>query len=145
MHAGEGDFERRMLGDLVGMLHWPQFDALWQRLREAPQGWFVCEADQAAPLQPSDPGRFLARLGELEALLKRELRTGYCGLVYVDDPDAPGFVKIFDPRTLGSMCSHGGTATPPAWVLSRCRPARYPAASQAADTGGRWWARRQRR
>lgn len=139
--ADDRDFERRMLGNFVGMLRWPQFDALWQRLRRSPGGWYVSRPDQPAPVEPADPARFASLLDDLEALLRRELGSEYCGVVYADDPDDPGFVKIFDPRTLGSMCAGRSAPTPPAWVLSRCRPAPFPAppAGEARRSG--WWAR----
>jgi len=130
-----------MRGRFAGMLRWPQFDALWQCLRQAPQGWYVGRADQPAPSQPLEPPGFAALLDELEALLKRELTAGYCGVVYADDPEAPGFVKVYDPRGLGSMCSCSSEPTPPAWVLSRCRPARFPPAAGAEGQGRGWWAR----
>jgi hypothetical protein len=130
-----------MLGHFVGMLRWPQFDALWQQLRRDPRGWFLSQANQAAPLQPLEPDRFAATLDEIESLLKRELGPEYCGVVYVDDPDSPGFVKVYAPRTMGSMCACGSAPTPPAWVLSRCHPARFPEPPPVAAPGGRWWER----
>lgn len=130
-----------MLGNFVGMLRWPQFDALWQRLRRTPHDWFIVRADRPAPLQPADAETLVASLDELEALLKRELGAGYCGVVYVDDPDDPGLVKIFDPRTLGTMCSCASMPAPPAWVLSSLRPVRFPAPPALAAERSGWWAR----
>ena len=72
----------------------------------------------------------------VDAQLRREHAYGYCGIVYVDDVDAPTLVKIYDPRNLGTSCSHGAAPIPPRWILSTVQPA--SSGTPAPEPGRRW-------
>jgi len=136
-----GEFARRMNGTLVGMLHWDQLDALWQRLRARPQGWYLCQPGEAAPTGPLDAAQLHRFVTELDALLRREHRQAYCGIVYADRPDEPELIKIYDPANLGSACSCSATPIQPRWVLSRLAPERFGGQAAAPETRPRWWKR----
>lgn len=131
-------YAQRFDGKLQGMLHWPQFDALWSTLRAAPEGWYLVEQGQALPRQPLTAREFLERLAALGALLRKEHGKSYCGIVYADDTAAPELVKVYDPRTLGSMCSCSSEPTPPRWVFTRLQPWPQPSSVDAAARRP-WW------
>jgi hypothetical protein len=141
METVSGDFTARLSGRFFGVLAWRQLDELWAKLRERPQGWFVTMSGQTVssgspvPLEPDELVRFL---GEVDALLRKEHREDYCGIVYVDDPEQPGFIKIYDPNNLGSSCGGAG-GVPARWVLSRIPP--DPLEDDAPVPGNRlrWW------
>ena len=89
-----------------------------------------------APATPVLFERFIEQIGQL---LRRDHQETYLGIVYVDDPALPSFVKIYDPNNLGAACGSSGRQVLPGWTLSRCPPvdlhAEYP------NPGGRrrWW------
>ncbi len=110
-------------GHLKGLLQWRQFDDLWARLREEPEGWFVRDfSDRSIPEHPTPAAEFLAFLDEAEAFLRRRHREDYCGFIYLDDTGNPTFIKVFDPRKMGSSCSCSTEPVPPRWTISRTRP-----------------------
>lgn len=135
----ERGYAQRFWGSFQGMLHWPQLDALWSAVRAQPQNWFLVEANQALPEAPLPGPSLLARLNEIDALLRKEHQHSYCGIVYADDANAPSLIKIFDPRGLGSMCSCSTEPTPPRWVLSRWRPETLPSTSTSPSRRKPWW------
>ena len=139
-HGGD-PFLAAFEGGFRAALRWPEFDALWARLRaDADGGWYAYAVGEAPPEEPLDGARLIALLDELEALLKREHDEDYCGIVYADDLQAPAFVKIYDPNNLGSVCGSSDIRTLPGWVLSRLRPAPLAVAAPAAGRR-RWWRR----
>lgn len=136
-----GEFNVRLNGRFYGVLAWRQLDELWGRLRAAPEGWYVSLTGHApgvevAPVSADELGRFIE---EVDALLRREHREDYCGIVYADNPEQPGFIKIYDPGNLGSSCGTQPGRVLPRWVLSRIPP--DPVADDAPLPGNRlrWW------
>ena len=78
---------------------------------------------------------------EIDALLRREHDEDYCGIVYADDPSAPGMIKIYDPNNLGKVCGYSANPPLPGWVLSRLPPADLQAAQVQPAGRRRWWQR----
>jgi len=133
------DFTLHMNGQFQGILHWPQLDDLWARVRAEPEGWYASLAGEAPPEAPLDAealGKFVA---EVDALLRREHEYDYCGIVYADDPARPSLIKIFDPHNLGSSCGCSGAKIPPRWVLSRMKPERIEDDAPLPGSRRRWW------
>jgi len=131
---------------LHGMLHWSQLDDLWTRVRERPEGWYAIVGNDPWPAEPLDAPGLLRLVEDIDATLRHDRNPSYCGLAYVDDPAAPAYIKVFDPRTLGTFCSCGDEPTRPRWVLSRRRP--VAAAAGVSTPTGRasrvpapWWRR----
>ncbi len=114
-------WQQAFAGSFSGVLRWGQFDALWAALRARPGGWYVRRQEGAPCTEPETEAGFLAMLDDTEAELKRLRPADSCGVVYVDDAAAPGFIKIFHPRKMGTGCSCDGPSLP--WlVLSRMAP-----------------------
>ena len=44
----------------------------------------------------------------------------------MDDRKSPAFIKIFDPRNMGTSCSCSGELILPRWIISRARPDALP-------------------
>lgn len=140
----EPRYAERLQGRFTGVLQWSDLEALWAAMRTDAAGWYLVEAGQPLPAQPLAPDELPAQVDRLDNLLRQAHRHTYCGVVYADDLHAPTLVKVFDPRTLGSMCSCSSEPTPPAWVFSRWRPEASPN-PQASPSRAAWWRPRWRR
>lgn len=132
-------FVTRMNGAFKGILQWHELDALWELVRNNPEGWYASLAGEAAPDTPVAANELLHLLNELNALLRREHAYDYCGIVYVDNATAPQIIKIYDPNNLGSSCGCGGTRIPPRWVLSRIQPTTIEDDAPLPGGRRRWW------
>lgn len=130
-------------GNFKSMLRWEQLDALWTTVRAQADGqWYVYAVGEAVPERPVDDKRLDTLLTELDALLRREHEEDYCGIVYVDDPARPGFIKIYDPNNLGSVCGSGSQPPPlPGWILCTMPPQDLRAAFPLPGNRRRWWQR----
>lgn len=111
-----------LAGRFEGILTWPDLDALWTRLRTAPEGWYVHDPDAPPPDRPASETAFRQALDRAEAMFSHARSRDWCGAVYVDDRNNPGLVKIFDPFGM-SACGGGSAATRPWLILSRIPPA----------------------
>lgn len=127
-------------GSFTSALRWPQLDALWQRVRAQPEGWFIYAVGEPPPGAASSGADLLHFIDQIDALLHREHDEDYCGIVYADDPANPAMVKIYDPNNLGVSCGYSDNPPLPGWVLSRLPPEDLEAARQPAGRR-RWWQR----
>lgn len=127
-------------GSFTSALRWPQLDALWERVRAAPDGWYLYAVGEAPPGKAADAAATLRFIDEIDALLRREHEHDYCGIVYADDPADPGMIKIYDPNNLGVSCGYSDNPPLPGWVMSRIAPVDLPASRQPAGRR-RWWQR----
>ena len=128
-------YREKFTGRLIGLLQWAQFEALWARLAERSEGWYVRDfREKTLPEAPMPPEAFRQFLSEAEDFLRRRHREDYCGFLYVDDPDDPTFMKVFDPRKMGSACGCGGTVVP-RWTISRMPP--QPVGEEAEAQSGK--------
>ncbi len=95
---------------LTGLLSWERVDALIEKVRSAGP-WYIHAPAEGLPslfsAEGDDAADFLAaRTEDLKA------RRSGAGWIYVHTPDAPQWIKIYDPAKCGSSCS---TTTPAAW------------------------------
>ena len=86
--SSAGSFLDAFQGSFTSALRWPQLDALWERLRAAPDGWYIYaigEPPPERPVPPEDLARFIDRV---DALLRRAtLRASQAiGKAIVDGP-----------------------------------------------------------
>lgn len=128
---------------LHGVLSWQQLTAFWQNIKadsEADSGWYVYAIGHPLPTAPVS-GQLLTRfISETDALLRRDHREDYCGIVYADDLEKPSFVKIFDPNNLGSSCGSSKNPPPPGWTLSRVPPVEIKSKDIVPEQRKRWFA-----
>ncbi|MFP3874361.1 MAG: hypothetical protein ACLFQT_02740 [Thiohalophilus sp.] len=126
-------------GSFTSMLRWPQLDQLWQTLRNQEKAWYIYAVGEAPPEQPVDARQLDTFINEIDKLLRTEHDEDYCGIVYVDRPDDPGFIKIYDPNNLGVSCGFSNNPPLPGWVLSLIRPVDLKAALPPPGNRRRWW------
>ena len=91
------------------------------------------------PTAPASRDAFERFLTEIRQRLLDEHEEDYCGIVYIDDFETPGFVKIYDPGNLGTVCGSGAAPTLPGWTLSRAAPVDLGQALRPPRNQGRWW------
>lgn len=130
-------------GTLYGVLSWPQLSALWPKVTadsEPNSGWYVYAIGHPIPLTPVSATLLSRFITETDALLRRDHREDYCGIVYVDDLEKPNFVKVFDPHKLGSSCGSSANPPPPGWVLSRVLPSEIKSKDIVPEQRKRWLA-----
>ena len=133
------DFAARMNGRFQGMLHWNELDALWQKVREVPEGWYASLIGQAPEQEPMSVEALDKFVSETDALLHHEHDYNYCGIVYADDREYPTFIKIYDPHNLGALCGSAGVPILPRWVLSRVQPTLIEDSAPLPGGRRRWW------
>lgn len=138
----QNPFLQAFRGFFTSALRWDDLDRLWQTLRsQADDQWYVYAVGEAPPTQPVAAAQLVSFTEEIDALLRRDHDEDYCGIVYVDDPDKPGLIKIYDPHNLGSVCGSSSLPPPlPGWVLSRIPPCDLQATRPTASRS-RWWQR----
>ena len=130
-------FHARLKGTFSGILQWQQLDELWARVK--PGLWFFYQVGEELPEKPLGGDELAVRIDALNTLLRHDHDYHYCGIVYVDDVDAPTLIKVYDPNSLGSSCSHNATPTPPRWILSISRRHPLRATFQLPNNRKRWW------
>ncbi len=136
------DYLAAFSGGFHGILRWPQLDALWERLgARAGDGWYVYAVGEPPPEAPATAQALRRFVSEMDGLLRKDHDEDYCGVVYVDNPDSPRFVKIYDPNHLGSSCGSGGPRILPGWTLSLMPPVDLPHALPQTGSRKRWWRR----
>ena len=67
--ATNDPFMAAFRGSFTSALRWPQLDALWDRLREKPDGWFVYAVGETPPSAAAAPSS------------KRALRSGSAAMI----------------------------------------------------------------
>jgi len=106
-------------GRFSGLLRWEDLDRVWNTLRErAGEGWFLYTVGEAPPQAPANADDVRSFIEEIDTQLREGHREDYCGIVYVDDANAPCFVKVFDPSNLGVVCGFSEQPPLPGWILS---------------------------
>ncbi|MGD2076575.1 MAG: hypothetical protein PVI91_02640 [Gammaproteobacteria bacterium] len=136
------DFRTAFKGTFTGILRWPQLDALWERIRsDANGGWYLYAVGEAPPVECVSAQELRRFIDSIDELLRREHDEDYCGIVYVDDPGAPSFVKIFDPNNLGVSCGYSDNPPLPGWILSKLPPVDLQAPMPLPGNRRRWWQR----
>lgn len=130
-------------GSFTNMLRWPQLDRLWQTLRQqSEKAWYIYAVGEAPPSEPVSTSDFNRFIDEIDGLLRKEHTEDYCGIVYVDDPNDPSFIKIYDPNNLGMVCGSSGAPPPyPGWILTLIPPENLDDALTPAGNRRRWWQR----
>lgn len=128
-------------GRFTSMLRWPQLDSLWQTLRSQDKAWYIYAVGEVPPQETADKPQLDTFISEIDKLLRREHDEDYCGIVYVDEPADPSFIKIYDPNNLGVSCGFSTNPPLPGWVLSLIKPVDLQVAIPPPGNRRRWWQR----
>lgn len=130
---------RQYNGRHKGILRWPDLDTLWSYLEASTEAWFVFDPAGTAPDAPLDKAGLIAAVQVARDLVNTGHDKECSGAVYVDDLDAPTFIKVFDPRNMGTACGWGGATIMPIWIISLLKPDTLPPAPPLEKPG--FWAR----
>jgi len=127
-------------GGFYGVLRWPQLDLLWSQLRsqDNPQ-WYIYAVGESPPEQISTTSEMNQFIDEIDALLRKEHKEDYCGIVYVDNKENPQFIKIYDPNNLGVVCGFSDNPPLPGWTISIDKPVDLNVAIPPPNNRRRWW------
>ena len=110
-------------GYFKGIRHWHEFDAFWEELESLNDGqWYVYDTHKEPPTTAHDKPAFSEFLSMTNQLLHEQHQEDYCGIVYVDNKQAPEFIKIYDPANLGVVCGFSDNPPLPGWIVSRITP-----------------------
>lgn len=135
-------FRAAFKGRFENVLRWEQLDALWTVLRhDADAGWHIYAVGEPPPQQSVNAAVLENFLTEIDQLLRREHAEDYCGVVFTDSMQNPGFVKIFDPHNLGVSCGFSDHPPLPGWILSKLPPVDLKATTSLPGNRRRWWQR----
>ncbi len=126
-------------GSFVSTLRWHQLDALWQVLKaDADGGWYIYAIGEPPPTSAAPADSLLKFIASIDLLLREEHKENYCGIVYADSLEQPGFIKIYDPNNLGVSCGYSDNPPLPGWVLSKLPPVDLEA-TVVPKNRRRWW------
>ena len=129
-------------GSFVSMMRWPQLEAFWKTLRQhADAGWYAYAIGETPPNTPLNESQLNDFITQIDKLLHEEHEEDYCGIVYVDNPREPTFVKIYDPNNLGVTCGYSDNPPLPGWTLSLVPPCDLENALPPPGNRQRWWRR----
>lgn len=138
----QDEFMAAFNGSFVNMLRWHQLDSLWQTLGTQTKKWYVYAVGEPPPQTILNNEQLSTFISEIDTLLHKDHGEDYCGIVYVDQPDNPDMIKIYDPHNLGSVCGSSGAPPPlPGWIMSTLPPIDLPSAMPLPGNRRRWWQR----
>lgn len=136
----QDDYLNAFKGRFTSLMRWHDLDAFWENLKnQVDDGWYIYHVGDAPPEAPVGRDRLLAFIDEIDKLLHTEHEEDYCGIVYTDDKEHPGYIKIFDPNNLGVSCGYSEKPPLPGWILSRIPPIELEEALYPAANRRRWW------
>lgn len=120
----QSEFRTVFSGRLSGLLKWEVADALFARVADEGEAWFVYDVSAGLPEASLSGEALTARLTEIrDWAFKQNRGDPWCGCMFVNDRDMPRMIKVYDPGS-GSFCS---VTTPlPAYVISRMPPEKLP-------------------
>ena len=131
-------FLQTYTGRMSGVLRWPQLDKLWQEL-DASEDWYWYEIGADLPTRPLDSRPLQYAIRHMDAFLHQEHDADYCGVVYADDLNDPGIMKIYHPKKMGASCGSSGSTVLPKWTLSRQLPIDLVEWALEKDQKPAWW------
>ncbi|KAG1694815.1 Carbamoyl-phosphate synthase small chain [Nymphon striatum] len=110
-------------GKFYGVLRWHQLDSIWNILTlMQTRGWYVYEVNKQVPENTLIAEELQSKIASLDAYIREHHEEEYCGIVYANELDTPDFIKVFDPKNLGTSCSIAKTPPLPKWIISLAKP-----------------------
>jgi hypothetical protein len=131
-------FQEFNTGRLWAVMSWEQLTEFWARI-VPDAGWYLYAVGEPAPTEPASAGQTTEFIRRVDALLRDDHRHDYCGIVYADDLQQPGFVKIYDPNNLGVSCGFSTNPPLPGWIMSRVPPEDLRPQQKLPEGRRRWW------
>ncbi len=116
------EYDALFSGRLSGVLNWNKMDEFWALLGQDSNGWYIYTCNEDAPVTPSTPDDYMEFLDQSIGFIRERDTMNYCGAVYADGLSNPTFVKMFDPKKMGSACGSSKNPALPKWIISRVRP-----------------------
>lgn len=132
------EFDRIFDGMLFSLLSWKQLSEFWPKIDPA-AGWYLYAIGEPLPAAPASAGRVDRFVREVDALLHRDHREDYCGIVFADDLENPYLIKIYDPHNLGVSCGSSKNPPLPGWIMSRLPPSELQPRGITPANRKRWW------
>ena len=127
-------------GNFTSTMRWPDLDDFWQVLKtHADDHWYIYAVGEIPPENTSGKTHLLKFIDRIDELLHKEHDEDYCGIVYIDNKEAPEFIKIFDPNNLGVSCGFSDNPPLPGWILSRIQPVELEEALNPPKNRKHWW------
>ena len=134
------EFLNKYQGYLGGVMKWDDLSLLWSNiLKQSETSWYLYAVGEGVPSSTATSEQLKQFIKSIDALLHKEHDEDYCGIVYVDDADAPSFVKIYDPNNLGVVCGYSENPPLPGWVMSHLAPQNLQHAFPPPASRQRWW------
>ncbi len=119
----DGDFRTTFKGKFYGVLRWHQLDEVWKKVNsDAKSGWYCYKVGKTPPTEMKHNKELNLFIKGLNTALHDKHEEDYCGVVYVDDLETPSFIKVFDPKNMGTSCSIGKISPLPEWIISKIPP-----------------------
>jgi len=129
------NFLERYQGCFTNMLRWPQVDQLWEILQaQQNKQWFLYTTNKPAPIYPASHENLISYINDVDFQIRQQHKYDYCGIIYVDEPSSPNFIKIYHPKNLGASCGTSSNRPIPGWILSTMAPIDLIVAQDNADT-----------
>lgn len=131
-------FQTKFDGMLYGLRSWEQLNEFWRALdRQAI--WYLYAVGLDLPQHPVTVTQLETFIERIDALLHKEHQESYCGIVYVDDVQAPTFVVIYDPSNLGVSCGSSKNRVMPGWVMCQTPPELVADRVVIPNNRKKWW------
>ena len=122
-HHIESNFKKLFRCKFYGVLRWYQLDHVWDVVKsDKADGWYINEINKSVPDTITQDTDLILQIEQIDQYLRKEHDEDYCGIVYVDNLDKPEFIKVFDPKKLGTSCSIAKTPSLPKWTISKVKP-----------------------
>ncbi len=127
-------------GGFTSTMRWHDLAAFWAVLKaQADDQWYIYPVGEVPPESAVTKAYLLNFIDKIDELLHKEHDEDYCGIVYVDNLEAPEFIKIFDPNNLGVSCGFSDNPPLPGWILSRLQLIELETALNPPKNRQRWW------
>ena len=129
-------------GRFTSVMRWHQLDEFWSAFKpQVDDSWYIYAVGETPPEAPASKDHVLKFVDEIDVLLRKEHDEDYCGIVYIDNHEAPEYIKIFDPNNLGVSCGYSLKPPLPGWILSKIQPVELEEALYPPNNRRRWWQR----
>lgn len=132
------EFDQLIHGLLYSLLSWKQLAEFWPKV-DTQAGWYLYAIGEAVPDASSTSTEVNDFIQRIDALLHRDHKEDYCGIVYADNLDNPSLVKIYDPNNLGVSCGSSKNPPLPGWIMSTMSPSELHPKGIIPANRRRWW------